>query len=653
VKKRLSQLNNNKKIFFFFSLFLIFIFISAYFRLWKNDLPIPAFQSKVFFNSSIPEYSFYFQELKKNNIPIWNPFNGGGFPIIGEDHHGIFNLPNILLLKIFPFFLSLKIIYLFYSLLGATGTYLYLRKLKLKPIIASFGVLFWLLSGPYISSASNIFYFQAENFLPWLFILSSNLSSFQNLFLFTFVAALQFLSGTLDFSILTLFIIFFYQLLFLLFIKKEKKKEILSWLKNFLLSIILTLGLVAIKLFPLRHSLFTFKKPLLFFFSKSYSFPLIPSLFSPFSSPDFSLFVGITSLIIIISMVFLKKKSSLSNFIFFNIILALFLLLMIFPNKSPLYVLYLFPPFILLKEPLAVAPFFSWFIMNANSYILNALYSKKKFLVFTFCFLTLVELSLFFFGHLPREILTEKINSLSREFPFLEKIKTNQEKVFFLEVHKNNKNILPLQPNNNLFWNIVSLNNNFSQSQRFKIFNNFLMSEIEYYPKEKNLKISEKAVKLLSLYGIRYLISDTPISNMDLFLKQKNLYFYQISPSIKNKTTVFKAISLSTQNEIFKNLTSPKFNPLNTAITERKIENKKITVFPQTYFPGWKAKLKNGKVIEAFPVNLTQTGFEAKSEEIDNIFFSPNDLKIGGLISLFFIATSLLLYLKIRNLSSF
>lgn len=634
-----------KELFLIFLPFLIFSFFHL--KIFDKELPIFSLNQKAFFNFSLPEYFFYSQEIKKNSFPLWNPFKGGGSPVIGEVYHGIFNPINILILKIFPFPLNLKIIYSFYFLISILGAFLFLKSLNVNQIIIFWGVFFHSLSGFFLSFLGNIFYFQQICLTPLTFLLANKLIlnfSFKNIFLLGLIFSFQSLSGNIFFPIVNFLIIFIY--FFLLNFNFRKNKLNFKRVLFFFLPLFLSLGiffvLTTIKWLPLKNSLFSFKKSLAYFFYISYSEKIISSFFNPKSNLNFSLFTGL--FLFFPYFLLIAQKNCKKNFqkvkrIFLTSLVGAFLsFLMIIPKKSPLYIFYLFPPFNFLETPLIFSYFMMWFLLITNSLIYNFLFTQRKILTIIFLFLNIIELMTFNYFHLPKETLEQKIKNYSKNYPILEEIKKENTLVIFIESPNNKNSLFPLQLNNNIFWNVKTIDNDFYPTKRYKIFINYLYEGIDYHNDLKEFSISEKTLNLLRLWGVKYLVSSEKINNLKNFTNQNDLYFYKLENPRENKIKEVKKIrEIELSKEILNNISSANFDDLNEVIIEKKpkTNTENILIITQNYYPGWKIFLVNGEAKEPMPVNFNQWGFlNVKENKILKISFFPSELKLGIIISL-------------------
>lgn len=650
IKNRTKVNIYSKELFFIFGLALIFSFF--YLKPFSKELPLFLLNQKTFFNFSLPEYFFYSQEFQKGSFPLWNPFKGGGSPVIGEIYHGIFNPLNILILKIFPFPLNLKILYFFYFLISALGILLFLKTLNVYRTIVFWGVIFYSLSGFFLSFLGNIFYFQQISLIPLTFFfahkLVSNLS-FKNAFLLGLIFAFQGFSGNIFFPLVNFLIIFIYFLL--LSLSSRKNQFNLKKVLTLFISLVIFLTLTAVKWLPLKNSLFSFQKPLAYFFSVSYPENLLSSFFNPKLNIDFSLYTGFFFIFpYFLLITHNKRELKKINKILLISLAGIFLsFLMLIPKKSPLYIFYLFFPFNFLENPLIFSSFMVWFLVISSCLIFNFLFSKRKLLITVFLFLNIGELLIFSFYHLPKETVEQKIKIISNTYPFLEKIKKENASIIFIESPNNQNSFVPLQLKNNIFWEIKTIDNDFYPTKRYKVFINYLYGGIEYRKDLKEFFVSERTLNLLRLWGVKYLVSLEKVNNLKNFTNQNSLYFYQLKNPLEAKIKEVQRIrEAELSKEALNTLSSANFNALNEVIVEKipKTNPENVLVITQNYYPGWKIFLANGGVKESIPVNFNQFGvLDVKEKDILKISFFPPELKTGIIISFTGIIFFLIIFL--------
>jgi len=84
--------------------------------------------------------------FKKFEIPLWNPYNGAGMPLLAGGNNGVLDPFNILFLFLpYPFAWSIYVI--LQPLLAGICMYLYCKKISLSPIAALFASIAFMLSG--------------------------------------------------------------------------------------------------------------------------------------------------------------------------------------------------------------------------------------------------------------------------------------------------------------------------------------------------------------------------------------------------------------------------------------------------------------------------------------------------------------------------
>ena len=148
--------------------FLFFIVISGFFYpfIFQNKLPIPSdtiiglyhpfrdsyskdyprgvpFKNFLITDPVRQQYPFRFLAIeieKRLTLPLWNPYNMGGVPLLAGMQSGSFYPLNILLF-IFPFSIGWSILVISQPLLSGIFMYLYLNNLKLRKIASFLGAI--------------------------------------------------------------------------------------------------------------------------------------------------------------------------------------------------------------------------------------------------------------------------------------------------------------------------------------------------------------------------------------------------------------------------------------------------------------------------------------------------------------------------------
>jgi len=546
-----------------------------------------------------------------------------------------------------PFPQNLKILYLICFTLAALGVFFYLRLLNVTSWVALWGAFFFIFSGHFISQISDFASLQAISFLPWVFWQTHKLilrPKMKKIILLGLILALQLLSGPIGTALLTWLLAFSYTLVLSLFdfgaFTSRAKNEFLQiglLVSHFLLSLFISLVLSAIKLLPLKELGAFEEHTLTFFFAWSYPLKALVSFLNPFAKVKFSLFIGTFPFLslIIVFVFFQKQLRKIFLLLLFNILACLGCFLLAIPRHSPFYIFYLFPPFNLTETPLVFISLSIWFLTVALVFLLNPFFSSKKSgLAFILVVFSLLELALFNARNLPRQTTNQLISSLKKDFPFVQEIK-REEKIFFLDP-KPSANILPLEANNNILWQIKSFNSNFGGTKRFQRLLYLIYHEIEFDIEKNKLFVSSRGQKLLALQSVKYLVTSVEVTNLKLMSKQSGFNFYEIPSPVPEKRTVNHLIFAETQKELIDLLLSKELDASNSAILEEQPPSNQAVMISQSFLPGWKARFNHQIVIDVLPANLNQQAIPLIGEISGepSLFFFPQSLKTGAIISL-------------------
>ncbi|MFH0863906.1 MAG: hypothetical protein V1858_02380 [Candidatus Gottesmanbacteria bacterium] len=521
-------------------LLTIIIFL-IYFHPWNKDFPLPVYNTKESFNKTFSNYFYYSSEIKRGNLPFWNPLVANGSTFLAQTDYSLFNPLTLIVLRFLPFPLNLKILYLISFLIASTGMFLFLKSLKQKGN-AFAGTCIFVFFGPFLSMVSDLNVLQTLSLVPWIFLLVN-----KSLALGGLVIALQVLSGPFELTLLTLFFVLIYY-----------RSIRVIW------TMIAGLCLSSIKLITFFDISSLTIAPLQYFYVASTNINSI-RFFYP-------------SIVTIISVFFIRK-----NVIY--LFLVIFCLLMAFPAISPLYILYLTPPFFWINRPeifLSFAGFFLGAIVSINW--------RRLFIIILF-----IELIVFNFLNLPKETAGQIMVSLEKKYPFINKIQKEKAKIWFNDSVLSTQ-IEPLEPNNNLLWGITSLNSYEPGTKRHQTYLSLL---------------NPSANRLLSIQSVKYQVNP----------------FKSINNPLPEVYTANKITLVKTTEQLIDLLLDKKFSPEKESLVEEKLRSTKITIVTQSY-----SKLFKNVV----PVNLDQQGMVGDRKSSLDL----QSLKIGitiTLISLIFL----------------
>jgi hypothetical protein len=137
-------------------------------------LYLPLFFGRIIFTRDIahwifPASWFVRQSLRAGELPVWNPYQGLGFPILGDPLYGIFYPPNWLLLLVPDGWVAHGVTALAFAHMawGGLGVYVLARRLRAAPIAALVSGLAWSLSGYITAQWTAGLLLHAGAWIPW------------------------------------------------------------------------------------------------------------------------------------------------------------------------------------------------------------------------------------------------------------------------------------------------------------------------------------------------------------------------------------------------------------------------------------------------------------------------------------------------------
>ncbi|OGE04901.1 hypothetical protein A3B51_02415 [Candidatus Curtissbacteria bacterium RIFCSPLOWO2_01_FULL_41_18] len=197
----------------------------------------------------LPWYYITAQYLKNFQLPHWVSFaQDGVYPLLAEGETGVLSPINSLILYLFPFSVSVNLLYLIYFALAILGMYLFLRVNQLSKLSSIFGALVFALSGYMISRyfQPSIIFTAALVPLGFAFIQKSQTVNNKVPFLLAPLIYLQITAGHLQIALISIagYLTFFLLLTFL------NKKPLVPSLVKILVIVGLGICLSAPQLLP-------------------------------------------------------------------------------------------------------------------------------------------------------------------------------------------------------------------------------------------------------------------------------------------------------------------------------------------------------------------------------------------------------------------
>lgn len=197
-------------------------------------------------------WRFYGSEsLRQGMVPIWNPYQDGGYPFYADHQYSIWN-PELFLVSLFTRYNATVVVYLylFYLAIGATGFRFLARQFTILPNYAFLGGLVFMLSGTMVGHAQSVISILGIVWLPWA--LGAYIRALRSNFLLrdTLLAglllSLMLLAGYQAVSIMLFYVLFVLFFIFLLRSLKNKKQLLNLVLGHLLIGLILVLTLAGV-----------------------------------------------------------------------------------------------------------------------------------------------------------------------------------------------------------------------------------------------------------------------------------------------------------------------------------------------------------------------------------------------------------------------
>jgi len=684
----------------------------------------PDFGRSDILHLNYPIKFFLSESLKRGEWPLWNPYNATGYPQLAEGQMGTFNPENLLVFGFLtmPLAFNIGLALIFFQ----TGifTYLFARSIGLSRIAAFFSSVAFSYSGVFATHIVHFNLIQTLSFFPLQLYLTELFFQKRKLYLLpllSIVTAIQIFSGFYQVAVYSIIATTVYAL-FKIYVLKASKVKKLFLLLLFTLTLTLTLTLSAIQLlpsfelaqlsgrsggvsysemnrFPLNPKhLLTFLNPYLFGDPRQGTYPIYSSSWGIFW--ESTGYLGILPLIFAaLAIIFLVKKNR--HVQFFTLLLFLSLLLAL-GKYSPTFFLFEFPPLNLFRVPARWIMFLTFSLAILGGFGFDFIYQKLKTknlkLILGGLALIIATFDLLYFGMNYNAIGKAKewlsppqtFEFLSKDQSFYRTITFGQGQVwnsFFLK--KGWQGPSPYQtlrngldPDSNLpfhlpnFWVYESI-----VPDRNQMINNIIDQDLQI--KDGYLSIGDKAKKILSLLGVKYLISTAKVEDPDLkevfttqtipvyfiyqnsnalplvFLPQKTTYaqtYEELEEILENKDFDPKATAILKTKLPKEEFDSPQGKAEITKVTNTKITinanilNDQLLVLNESFYPGWKAS-DNGEKLEILAANGNQQAvyLEKGNHQIE-FCFQPESFRKGQIVTLISLVIILAGFLLARRI---
>jgi hypothetical protein len=134
----------------------------------------PALAGGVFFQRDIhaywqPQVETLVRVVAEGALPLWDPYEGFGLPLLADPSHQVFYAPTWLNFFLLPTTVY-KILVLGHAWFAAAGTFLLARASGLSRLSAMVAAAAWVASGPFLSVVSLPHHFMGAAWMPWILL---------------------------------------------------------------------------------------------------------------------------------------------------------------------------------------------------------------------------------------------------------------------------------------------------------------------------------------------------------------------------------------------------------------------------------------------------------------------------------------------------
>ncbi len=312
-------------------LFLLVIAIIGYWQIAFMQFPLKYDMIDGFY-----PWRYFIGECLKNHImPLWNPYQGLGYPIHADPQSGVW-YPFVWIIGFLYGYdiYSISFEFMLHIFLSGVGMYILAKTLKFENKVALFMGISYMFSGFFIGNAQHLTYIISGTWIP--FIISSYIMIYKekpvfnavktSFFIFMLIAggypAISFLTGY--------FLVFLFLFYLIKFIKNKNYKKLIFYLKINLLILTVTILLTSVILISIYN--------VLPYLTRANSLILDKALFDPLSPQ--CLISLILPFAVIRDMPFYDTDLSMSN-VYFGLIPFIFFIVSLFIKKPKLIIIFL------------------------------------------------------------------------------------------------------------------------------------------------------------------------------------------------------------------------------------------------------------------------------------------------------------------------
>lgn len=545
---------------------IILAYLILFLTLRNRFLFTPDFGESDAYHLNLSLKYYLSTELKKNQIPFWTDALEGGYPLFSESQIGSLFGPNMFFLKFFDFINAYNLLFVTSLFFLSVGFFLLLRELGVEAIQSLLFSFIFTFNGSLTLRWVHLNLLQSFSMTPLLFFLCLRIyrtHSIRYYLSFIILFSQMLYAGHMQVAfIATLGLLSWNMAYVYIYYKKnwERLKQLLrlsgliiggiilalpQTLPNYLLSKnsnrLVTLDYSNATSFPFSWTeIISFVKPFAFGNPRLGTYP-------PFSSNwgiywENTPYLGIIFFIILITSIFLLRKS-LSLTIKFTLAFSGIFILLALGKNSPIYFIYNFPPFNFFRTPSKYLIMTNFMLILGLALLVDQLFKASinrmiKLLIFVLvCYVTidLIKFTFQYHAYVPvKNVLRPPavlryVDSSTRYISFGQSEKWNE--IFLKQGWENQSNIDDylffrnfLYPNSNLLFGkqLYGLNTGTFHLKRAE----FLKGLLQRNPQD--------TYNLMRILGVGTIISSIPLEAKDISLigttskGRTNIYVYRL-----------------------------------------------------------------------------------------------------------------------------
>lgn len=334
---------------------------------------------------NIPGKFFLRTVIENKQLPLWNPYLFSGMPFLADINFGVLAPINILYFIFDPFKAHTLNVVIALWLIGIF-MYMYCRMIQIPRISALISSVIFMFSGSVFINTLNTAILNVIMWLPlvmWGCELFVRKNKLHYGLLVSVICALQFFSGHIQYSYYTWLLVVLYMIF------RCQPFSVVASLKRLLTIFLPLMFLVAIQLLPfLEYSQLTTRPTQNILYSAgetsivSFIRIILPNFFGVLkdgtswgATADISGFIGIIPLLLIISLIKLRKTNLIGLFFLVTSVLFLFIAL---GRYSPLYqaAYYLLPFYSRFRSPGTILILYTFGLSVVAGYAVDCLFQS-------------------------------------------------------------------------------------------------------------------------------------------------------------------------------------------------------------------------------------------------------------------------------------